>query len=148
MLSIVVMISILMLTMSAFRLGVARLNTIRTADFQAFENATTGPTPLYTDDSAIPPVDGFGAVRPGLPNRVHSPRTTADVVLLSGSAGVTIPPAQVGGAAAVISPAWAYSAYPFPSVDRGTTQDWLEQYAADPRAGLSDPLGLAPVWPP
>lgn len=146
-LSVVLLIGLLMLIATAMRLGAARLEIIRSADFLVFQNVTEGPTPQYDNDPSITPIEGFGAVRPGMPNRMHAIHQAKDVPLLTGSAS-NQPTARVDASAAVLSPSWNYSSYPFQSIDRATTQDWYERYAADPRYGLEWSLGLAPAWPP
>src|SRR5690349_14017865 len=70
-LSVAVLMTIMFLALGAMRLAAARLSTARTANVEAFRNATVESTPMYTGDPGLPPVDGIGAVRPGLPNRTH-----------------------------------------------------------------------------
>src|SRR5512140_1312292 len=70
-LGVIVIITVLLLVRSSFKLAIARLDTSETALYEAQHNATGDSPPQYTDDGSLPPVGGFVDVRPGLPNRTH-----------------------------------------------------------------------------
>ena len=147
MLSVVVLITILMLVMASTRLAVQRLDTARSAQFEAFQDATTSTVPLYTGDSALSPIDGTDAIRPTLPNRTHVPRPTVNVEVRTGhnDAPSTV---SVGGKAGLVGPAWTFSAYPVGDADRAPTEQWFSDYATESHGSLMDPLRLAPNWTP
>jgi hypothetical protein len=143
-----VLVTILMLALGAMRIGVARLDTAGTASFEAFRNATSGPVPLYTDDRDLAPIDGTGAVRPGLPNRTHVPRPEQTVSVYAGN-NETLPDVTVGAKAGLAGPPWTYSAYPVGGQDRADTEQWFLDYAGESHTtDLGDPLRLAPAWAP
>jgi hypothetical protein len=146
-LSVVLLITIMMLALGAMHLATARLDTANNATFQAFNNANTGQTPQYTDDGDLPPIDGIGSVRPGMPNRTHVPRPTTQVSVYAGDKQ-TLPPVTIGGKAGLTSPAWTYSAYPVGGNDEQATQQWFLNDAAESHTYLTDPLRLAPPWTP
>ena len=146
-LSAVVLITILMLALGAMQIGIARLDTARSATFEAFSNATTGATPQYTGDSDLQPIDGIGSVRPGLPNRTHVPRPETDVAVYAGNKQ-TLPTATVGSKTGLASPAWIFSAYPVSGQDETDTEQWFLQDASESHTFLTDPLRLSPAWEP
>src|SRR3954468_2737276 len=123
-LSVAVLMTVMFLAMGAMKIAAARLSTARTANVEAFRNATVESTPMYTDDSGLTPVDGVGAVRPGLPNRTHVPREKQDVSVYAGNKE-TLPPVTVGGKAGVAGPPWTYSAYPVGGQDAADTAQWF-----------------------
>ena len=147
----IILLSLILLVSGTLKIGGARLTATQQAAFQAFHNATEDSTPLYTNDPAAQPIDGIAAIRPTLPNRVHSPHPTATATgLTGGDAGGTFK-VTVSGHAAVISPTWAYSAYPVGTADQAMLQTWFEDYMRDP-AGVDDntrsSLGLSAPWQP
>jgi hypothetical protein len=146
-LSVVVLLTVMFLALGAMRIAAARLSTARTANVEAFRNATIDATPMYTGDGGLPPVDGVGAVRPGLPNRTHVPRPKQDVSVAAGDRQ-TLPPVTVGGKAGTAGPPWTYSAYPVGGQDEADTEQWFLDDAAESHTNLTDPLRLAPAWTP
>lgn len=147
----IILISLILLVGSTLKIGGARLKATQQASFQAFHNATEESVPRYTDDPAAQPIgNSIADIRPTLPDRVHSPHPTAQASGLTGGDGQTFA-VTVGGHAAVISPAWGYSAYPVGANDQATLQTWFENYVQDP-AGVDDntrsALGLAAPWQP
>ena len=146
----IILLSLILLVAGTLKIGGARLTATQQAAFQAFHNATEDSTPLYTNDPAAQPIVGIAAIRPTLPNRVHSPHPTAQATGLTGGEGGTFK-VTVGGHAAVISPTWAYSAYPVGASDQAMLQIWFEDYVRDP-LGIDDntrsSLGLSDPWQP
>ena len=146
-LSVGLMVTILMLGLGAMHLAIARLDTSNQATFEAFNNATTGQNPMYTDDSDLTPIDGIGSIRPGMPNRTHVPKPTQQVSVYAGS-GQTLAPVTIGSKAGLASPPWTYSAYPVGNADEDATQQWFLDDASESHTFLTDPLRLAPAWTP
>ncbi len=146
----VILLSLILLVAGTLKIGGARLTATRQASFHAFHDATEDSTPLYTNDPAAQPIDGIAAIRPTLPNRVHSPHPTVTATGQTGGDGGTFT-VTVGGHAAVISPTWAYSAYPIGASDQAMLQTWFEGYLHDP-SGIDDStrssLGLSAPWEP
>ena len=146
-LSAVVLITVLVLSLGAMKIGLARLDTAHGAAFEAFHNATADPTPQYTGDADLAPIDGTASERGGLPNRTHVPRPAAEVDVYAGNKQ-SLPPVQVGGKAGLAGPAWTYSAYPVGGQDQDATRQWFLDYAAESHTFLDDSLRLAPAWRP
>jgi hypothetical protein len=136
-----VLITFLLLAVGLWHLGVARLSTAQTAEFEAFQDATQTQSPQYADNATYPPVDGFTNVRPGLPNRLHVPQATQSVAMKG------LNTVSVNGWAAVPGPAWSYKAYP-DSGDQDATATWFQNYVNESHADLIDPLGLSQPWTP
>jgi hypothetical protein len=136
-----------MLLQGAMRIGVARITAGKDASFQAFSNATAGQVPQYTDDPGAPLIDGIASIRPGLPNRFHSPRPSSNVTVFTGG-GESLAPVPIQGSAAVAAPFWVYTAYPVISPDQAMTQQWFVAFCLESHAAFADSLGLAPAWPP
>ena len=145
-LSIVVLISLLMLTLGAMKIAIARLDTANTAEFEAFFDATSAQDPQYTGSSDLAPIEGVGASRPGLPNRTHVAKPTAEVTISTGNRDALT--TTVGGRAGLASPAWNYSAFPVGSADRAVTGGWFSDHVNESHGQLTDPLRLAPAWKP
>ena len=146
-LSVVVLSTILMLSIGAMRVGMARMETARNAQFEAMKDAITAQSPQYTGDPRLQPIGGVGEVRPGFPNRTHVPRPTADVTVQDGNNG-TLPPITVGGSAGLASPAWTYWGYPLGSEDRDASENWVRGYVTESHGDIVAPLRLAPAWEP
>ncbi|QOV88401.1 hypothetical protein [Humisphaera borealis] len=145
-LSVVVMITLLMLTLGAMKIAIARLDTANTAEFEAFYDATSAQDPQYTGYSDLTPIGGVGNVRPGLPDRTHVAKPTARVTISTGNRESLT--TETGGKAGLISPAWNYSGYPVGSADHVVTGGWFGDYANESHGQLTDPLRLAPAWTP
>jgi hypothetical protein len=146
-LSVTVLITILMLLQSAMRIGVARLTASKDASFQAYHNATAGDVPQYTDDPTAPLVEGLAAIRPGMPNRVHSPHPSSKVAINTGTSQ-PLAPLEIRGSTAVPAPFWVYTAYPVADPDQALTEQWFCEFGSESHTAFSDSLGLAPAWPP
>ncbi len=144
--SSVVLITILFLSLSAMKIGVARLQTVHTAVVNVFHDATVEPTPQYLQDPSALNIDGIAVVRPGLPTRVHITHPSTTVKVTAGKDD-TPSPAQIGATAALISPTWTFSCYPV-TADQTIVEKWFTDYADESLSALRDPLGLAPSWTP
>jgi len=145
-LAVMVLVTLLMLTLGAMRIAVARLDTANEAQFEAFQDATAAATPRHADGSDLEPLPGVGQFRPGLANRTHVVRPTTQVVVSAGNRESIS--AEVGGRAGLPSPAWTYWAFPVGGDDRATTAGWFEEHADESHGPLADPLRLAPSWKP
>jgi hypothetical protein len=145
-LTITLIIAILFLIRGAMNIALARMQTSQTAGFLAFHDVLASPAPQYAAPSGLPEIVGIGAVRPGLPNRVHATYEMRDVVVRGGEAA-PITTVQVGGKSGLIGPFWNYSAHPF-YADRAATELWFLEYVAESHAEFIGPLMLAPPWPP
>lgn len=139
------LIVIMNATVFCRQLGSARLGGQQIAAEEAFHDATQAAVPVYADDAANPPTDGFASVRPGLPNRLHVPHDLTNVALANASSGFA--PVTLKASAALAGPSWTYPAYP-DSGDEAATSQWFLDYVAESHQELVDPLGLAPPWTP
>ena len=147
-LSVVVLISILMLIVGATKLAVARLDTARSAQSEAFLDATTAPTPAYADDSQLPPIDGIATVRPRTSKTEPTFRDPPPKSRSNAGNHQTLPPFTIGGKAGPAGPPWSYPAYPVGAADLTATEQWFVDYITESHAPLINPLRLAPSWTP
>lgn len=145
-LSVTILISILVLTVSAMRIGVARLDTVGQAVRDAFRDATVERNPRHTGDGELSPLEGIGSVRSGMPNRTHVRRAERKVAVNTGD--TPMPDVTVGGKAGLAGPSWTFPAYPVGGGDRAETEGWFMDYVGESHDELTDPLRLAPAWTP
>jgi hypothetical protein len=138
---LVVLITFLLLAVGLWHLGVARLSTAQTAEFEAFQDGTQSQSPQYAGNAAYPPLDGISTIRPGLPNRLSVPESKQSVAMSN------LNTVSVNGFAAVASPAWSYRGYP-DSGDQDATAAWFQNYVDESHADLIQPLGLSQPWTP
>jgi len=113
------LILIVLMSLGLMKISIARQDTNRQAMFEAYANATAGGTPEYTGDAALPPLNDLGAISPslsGFPNRVHDPKVTEYATVLPNQSDSFT--ATVDTTAAMISPAWTFSAYPVGQSDQ------------------------------
>lgn len=143
-----ILVSLLMLSMSAVKIGMARLNTVRTAQYETFHDANSRAAPQHVDGALLSPVPGFAAQRsPALPNRAHSLQQTEEVFIRTGDQARDRP-ATLFGQAAAISPSWVYSGYPVGPADHAANGNWVTEYVAESHGQLVSPLRLVPAWEP
>jgi len=143
------LIAIVLLSLGLMKISISRQDANRQAMFEAYENATADPTPQYTGDAAFPPINGFGTINPsiaGLPNRVQDPKVTEFATVLPNSSDTFT--ATVGASAAMISPAWTFSAYPVGQTDQQPMQQWLQNYVDESHSQVQTSLALSPAWVP
>ncbi len=141
----VVLVSLLLMSMGAMKIGVARLSESRDVTYKAFNDATAGAPPQYTADATVTPIPGIESLRPTLPLRVSQPTDSTDVTVLTGNSRFN---ATVGATAAVISPSWTCNGYPVGQEDQQATLQWMQSYIDESHSNVNYPLGLAPAWPP
>jgi hypothetical protein len=146
-LSVVVLMTVMMLALGAMKLGLARMETARSAQYDAMRDGVIDPDPRFTGDPRLQPIEGINAVRPGFPNRTHVPRPTQDVTVRDGNGGA-LPTFTVGGRAGLASPTWTYWGYPVGGADRGASEQWIDDYVTESHGTIVAPLRLAPSWEP
>jgi len=145
-LSVMVLVTLMLLVAGAVNIGRARMDKTNEAAYEAWYDNTVRPTPLLEGDSAFSPIAGLDAVRPGWPNRTHVSRPRTSLSIIAGP-GETLAPVTITASAATIGPAWSYGAYPNAD-DRATAGVWFQNYADESHTVVTDPLGLAPAYPP
>jgi hypothetical protein len=143
------LLSIIFLLGAMLILGPARLLNIVKPNEMAYRDATTADDPQLTDVSEpeiVPdPMLQINQSLPPLPNRVHAAESDQSETIKVGS--IALPTFTLVNKAAYTSPTWAYSSWP-DSSDASVLEDWLNQYADQSKETVSDPLMLAPAWPP
>ena len=140
-----VLIGMLFTVKSALTIAQARVTATTAANFHAFNDATAARDPRYSEDQEMQPIDGIGAMRPGLPNRMHVPRLVDKIYNVG-----TTPPVHMFDlhtSAAVLGPPWIFSAYPVQG-DQQATRQWFMDYVDESHSELISPLLLAPAWNP
>lgn len=143
------LILIVLMSLGLMKISIARQDTNRQAMFEAYANATAGGTPEYTGDAALPPLNDLGAISPslsGFPNRVHDPKVTEYATVLPNQSDSFT--ATVDTTAAMISPAWTFSAYPVGQSDQQPEEQWLQNYVDQSHSQVQTSLALSPAWVP
>lgn len=144
-LSVFALVGILLLTLAAVRIALARLSTADESSLRAARYVATGEE--AGDTEPFTPTTGYTNIRPGLPNRAFAPRNTQSVTITQGgeNASTTI---TLKGTAAAIAPAWTYPADPTGGADYAANEQWFSNYIDESHGALIGPLQLAPAWPP
>jgi hypothetical protein len=141
------LLTMLFLAGANLTLGGARIRNVFNAETAAYRDATVEGNPALAGDGALPVVDAFGSLPPGLPSRTHvsQPQATADLALAGNGGGTTR--VKLTDRSAFVAPAWGYAGYPV-EADGERTAGWFADYASQARGPLEDPLGLQPSSPP